>query len=55
MRKFRLGGLLVLAAAVAVAVVAGGAAANAGRPSSGVVGQIYINDNTAPVEHRRRL
>jgi len=49
MRKLRLGSLIVLATAVAVAVVTGGAAAHNGRPSSGVVGQIYINDNTAPV------
>ena len=46
MRRIPLGGLIV-ASAVAVAVVAG--AANAGRGASGVAGQIYINDNTAPV------
>lgn len=50
MRKLGVGGLVVVAVAVVVAVVAGGAAAGSGgRPSSGVVGQIYINDNTAPV------
>ena len=46
MRRIPLGGLIV-ASAVAVAVVAG--AANAGRGASGVVGHVYVNDNTAGV------
>src|SRR5437660_291682 len=49
MRAFRLVGLLVLAAATA-AVAAGGAAASLDAPhASRVVGHVYVNDNTAPV------
>jgi len=46
MRTLRFGVLLGLAIAAAV-VVAGGAAASPG--GSGVVGHVYVNDNTAPV------
>jgi 6-phosphogluconolactonase len=50
MRAFRLGGLLVLAAVVAAVVGSGGAAAAPGGPhGSRVVGHVYVNDNTAPV------
>jgi hypothetical protein len=49
MRAFRFSVLLVLTVA-AVAVVAGGAAASPGGPhASRVVGHVYVNDNTAPV------
>ena len=49
MRAFRLGGLLVLAAAAAV-VGAGGAAASSAAPhGSRVVGHVYVNDNSAPI------
>jgi 6-phosphogluconolactonase (cycloisomerase 2 family) len=49
MRAFRFSVLLALAVA-AVVVVAGGAAASPGQPHpSGVVGHVYVNDNTAPV------
>jgi hypothetical protein len=49
MRAFRLGGLLA-AAVVGSVVVAGGAAASpAGPHGSRVVGHVYVNDNTAPV------
>ena len=49
MRAFRLVGLLVLAAATA-AVAADGAAASLDAPhASRVVGHVYVNDNTAPV------
>jgi 6-phosphogluconolactonase (cycloisomerase 2 family) len=49
MRRFRFAALLVLAAAVA-AVIAGGAAASVNGPqTSTVVGHVYVNDNTAPV------
>lgn len=49
MRASRLGGLLGLAAVVAV-VAAGGAAASPAVPhGSRVVGHVYINDNSAPV------
>jgi 6-phosphogluconolactonase (cycloisomerase 2 family) len=46
MRRLRYGVLLALAIAAAVAV-AGGASASPGR--SDVVGHVYVNDNTAPV------
>ena len=49
MRAFRFGALLVLAAAVAVAAAGGAAASHAGRHSFRVVGHVYVNDNTAPV------
>ena len=49
MRALRFSVLLVLAVA-AVVVVAGGAAASPGKPHpSGVVGHVYVDDNTAPV------
>jgi hypothetical protein len=49
MRVFRFSVLLVLTVA-AVAMVAGGAAASPGGPhGSRVVGHVYVNDNTAPV------
>jgi 6-phosphogluconolactonase (cycloisomerase 2 family) len=48
-KAFRFTALFVLAAAAA-AVPAGGAAASpAGPQTSGVVGHVYVNDNTAPV------
>src|SRR5262249_41904683 len=46
MKMLRFGVLLALAGAAAVAV-AGGATASPGR--SAVVGHVYVNDNTAPV------
>jgi hypothetical protein len=49
MRKIRLSVLLVLSAAVAVTVGSGAAAASKDNSSSDIVGHIYINDNTAPV------
>lgn len=49
MRAFRLGGLLVLAAAVAVIGVGGAAASPATPQASRVVGHVYVNDNSAPV------
>ena len=49
MRAFRFSVLLGVAVA-AMGVVAGGAAASPGTPhASDVVGHVYINDNTAPV------
>ena len=48
MSSFRFSALLVLAAAAAV-VAAGGAAASPVGRTSAVVGHVYINDNTAPV------
>lgn len=49
MRALRLGGLLVLAAVTAV-VGAGGATASPGaQHASRVVGHVYVNDNSAPV------
>jgi 6-phosphogluconolactonase len=49
MRAIRLTGLLVLATTAAV-VLAGGADASANGPqSSSVIGHVYVNDNTAPV------
>ena len=42
--------LVAFAAVVSMVVVVGGAAASRGGPAaSGVVGQLYINDNTAGV------
>lgn len=49
MRAFRLSGLLVPTVAAAV-VLAGGAAASTNGPwTARVVGHVYVNDNTAPV------
>src|SRR5690242_20509385 len=45
MRLPRIAALLVLAVAAAVVVAGGASAANASR----VVGHVYVNDNTAPV------
>ncbi len=49
MRAFRLVGLLVPAAAVAVAAAGGAAASPAAPHGSRVVGHVYVNDNSAPV------
>src|SRR5436190_23016898 len=49
MKKSRLGAMLVLVTAVAVTVTTGGAAAGTGQTSSDVVGHVYVNNNTAPV------
>jgi hypothetical protein len=49
MRTFRFSALLALVAAVAFAVTAGAAASAAGTNASAVVGHVYVNDNTAPV------
>jgi len=49
MRAFRLTGVLALAATAAV-VFAGGAAASTNGPQTySVIGHVYVNDNTAPV------
>ena len=48
MSSFRFSALLVLAAAAAVVTAGGAAASRAGRKST-VVGHVYINDNTAPI------
>jgi 6-phosphogluconolactonase len=49
MKAFRLGALLVLATAVAGVIASGAAASPAGPHASSVVGHVYIDDNTAPV------
>jgi 6-phosphogluconolactonase len=49
MRAIRFSTLLVLATAVAAAVAGGAAASPAGPHASSVVGHLYVNDNTAPV------
>ena len=49
MRVSRFALLLVVAAAATVVVVGGAAAAPGGPPASGVIGHVYVNDNTAPV------
>jgi hypothetical protein len=49
MRAFRFSALLALAATVAIATTGGAAASPAGPPASRVVGHVYVNDNTAPV------
>ena len=49
MRTFRFSALLALVAAVAFAVTGGAAASAAGTNASAVVGHVYVNDNTAPV------
>jgi len=49
MRASRFIVLLVLAAAVAVAAAGGAAASPAGPSASRVIGHVYVNDNTSPV------
>lgn len=49
MRKFRFALLLVVATVVAVAVAGGAVAARGGPPTYAVVGHVYVNDNTSPV------
>ena len=49
MGSFRFSALLVLAAVVAVVVAGGAAASPGGRHGFRVVGHVYVNDNTAPV------
>lgn len=49
MRSFRFSALLVLAVAAAVVVARGAAASSAGPNGSRVVGHVYIDDNTTPV------
>ncbi len=49
MRAIRLGALLALAAAAAVVLAGGAAASPHGPHGSKVVGHVYVNDNTAPV------
>jgi len=49
MRAFRLGGLLAAAVAGAVVLASGAAASPDGPHGSRVVGHVYVNDNTAPV------
>ena len=49
MRAIRFSTLLVLATAVAASVAGGAAASPAGPHASSVVGHLYVNDNTAPV------
>jgi hypothetical protein len=49
MRAFRLGGLLAAAVVGSVVVASGAAASPAGPHGSRVVGHVYVNDNTAPV------
>jgi 6-phosphogluconolactonase len=49
MRAFRLSGLLVPAVAAAVVLVSGAAASTNGPWTARVVGHVYVNDNTAPV------
>ena len=48
MRKFRFAILVALTGACAVLWV-GGATASHGGPKASVLGQVYVNDNTAPV------
>jgi 6-phosphogluconolactonase len=48
MKRFRLSALLALVAAIAVVTGAAASAASA-APASDVVGHVYVNDNTAPV------
>jgi hypothetical protein len=48
MPKFRFVSLLALVALAAVAVAGGAAAAKGGHSAPTVVGQVYVNDNTAP-------
>jgi 6-phosphogluconolactonase len=49
LRSFRFSALLVLAAATSVVVASGAAASPAGPQTSAVVGHVYVNDNTAPI------
>ncbi len=49
MSKVRLAVLAALVSVGAVAVAGGAAASHGGPPASSVVGQVYINDNTAPL------
>lgn len=49
MRAFRFAVLLVLTVAAAVVMVGGAAAAPGDPPASRVIGHVYVNDNTAPV------
>jgi 6-phosphogluconolactonase len=49
LRSFRFSALLVLAAATAVVLAGGAAASPAGPQTSAVVGHVYVNDNTAPI------
>jgi 6-phosphogluconolactonase len=49
MRAFRLGGLVAAAVVGSVVVTSGAAASPAGPDESRVVGHVYVNDNTAPV------
>ena len=49
MRAFRLGGLLAAAVVGSVVVASGAAASPAGPHGSRVVGHVYVNDNTAPL------
>jgi 6-phosphogluconolactonase (cycloisomerase 2 family) len=49
MRAFRFAVLLVLTVAATVVVVGGAAAAPAGPALPPVIGHVYVNDNTAPV------
>ena len=49
MRLLRFASLLGFAAAVSVAMVGGAAASPPGPHASRVVGHVYVNDNTAPV------
>jgi 6-phosphogluconolactonase len=48
MKRFRLSALLAFVAAIAVVTGAAASAASA-APASDVVGHVYVNDNTAPV------
>lgn len=49
MKALRFSALLALAAAAAVVVTGGAAASPLGQSGSTVVGHVYVNDNTAPV------
>jgi len=49
MRAFRLSGLLALTVAAALFAVGGAAASTSGPQGSSVVGHVYVNDNTAPL------
>lgn len=49
MRALRFGALLGLATAAAVVVAGGAAALPGGQVGSAVVGHVYVNDNTAPL------
>jgi hypothetical protein len=49
MRAFRLGGLLAAAVVGSVVVASGAAASPTGPHGSRVIGRVYVNDNTAPL------